>query len=58
MIELYQDLIDDLENSPLATWAQQMPQQIAQGLCSKRFGDLPDWLQALGTTACSYTLPH
>ncbi len=47
MIELYQDLIDDLENSPLATWAQQMPQQIAQGLCSKRFGDLPDWLQAL-----------
>ncbi|PCK04355.1 MAG: tRNA 5-methoxyuridine(34)/uridine 5-oxyacetic acid(34) synthase CmoB [Alteromonadaceae bacterium] len=28
-------------------WAEQLPEQIAQGLCTQRFGDLGDWLKAL-----------
>jgi tRNA (mo5U34)-methyltransferase len=40
-------LIAALENTPLADWAQILPQQIAEGLCEKRFGDLPAWKKSL-----------
>ena len=47
MLEHFEDLIDQLADTPLAKWAEQMPAQIAEGLSSQRFGDLPQWLAAL-----------
>ncbi|MBU2885113.1 tRNA 5-methoxyuridine(34)/uridine 5-oxyacetic acid(34) synthase CmoB [Gilvimarinus agarilyticus] len=35
------------EHPKLAQWSQQLPEQVAQGLCPKRFGDLSGWLNAL-----------
>ncbi|GGY72639.1 tRNA U34 carboxymethyltransferase [Cellvibrio zantedeschiae] len=46
MIE-YSTLLAYLPESPLAPWSADLPQQIADGLCEKRYGDLPDWKQAL-----------
>lgn len=44
----YQPLLSVLRDHPkLAPWAEQLPQQIAQGLDTQRYGDLPQWLQAL-----------
>lgn len=43
----YRSLLSALPDSPLAAWASQLPQQIAQGLCDKRYGDLPAWRKAL-----------
>jgi methyltransferase, putative len=31
----------------LADWAKNLPDQLAAGLCSQRYGDLPGWLDAL-----------
>ncbi len=47
MLEHYQDLIDAWSDTPLAPWADRIAQQIAEGLSSQRFGDLPSWLNAL-----------
>lgn len=43
----YQTLLSALPDSPLAPWLPTLPQQIAAGLCEKRYGDLPAWLNAL-----------
>jgi tRNA (mo5U34)-methyltransferase len=48
----YSDLLDYLPQSQLHTWAENLPQQIADGLCEKRYGDLPQWKAALAQ------LPH
>lgn len=47
MIEHYQELIDQLQGTPLQPWAEILPNQIAQGLSPQRYGDLPNWLAAL-----------
>ncbi|MFO1389049.1 tRNA 5-methoxyuridine(34)/uridine 5-oxyacetic acid(34) synthase CmoB [Cellvibrio sp.] len=46
MIE-YKQLLAYLPESPLASWSHSLPQQIADGLCEKRYGDLPAWKSAL-----------
>ncbi|RYZ88369.1 MAG: tRNA 5-methoxyuridine(34)/uridine 5-oxyacetic acid(34) synthase CmoB [Moraxellaceae bacterium] len=46
MIE-YKNLFDYLPNSPIASWAETLPQQIENGLCEKRYGDLSSWKKAL-----------
>lgn len=43
----YTDLLAYLPHSPLQAWAERLPQQIADGLCEKRYGDLPQWKAAL-----------
>lgn len=43
----YSELLNAIKEGPLAEWATLLPEQIAQGLCDKRFGDLPKWRTAL-----------
>jgi tRNA (mo5U34)-methyltransferase len=43
----YTPLIARWRNSALDRWAQELEEQIAAGLCQKRYGDLPQWLQTL-----------
>ncbi|CAA0112153.1 tRNA U34 carboxymethyltransferase [Halioglobus japonicus] len=43
----YQPLITRWQGSALERWAQQLEQQVADGLSHKRYGDLPRWMQAL-----------
>ena len=43
----YSDLLAYLPQSPLQSWAENLPQQISDGLCEKRYGDLPQWKTAL-----------
>jgi len=43
----YSQLLAYLPESPLASWSANLPQQIADGLCEKRYGDLPGWKEAL-----------
>jgi len=43
----YRPLLTALEDAGLEQWSRVLPEQIALGLCTKRFGDLPDWLAAL-----------
>ncbi len=43
----YDNLLDYLKNSPLAYWAEILPEQIRKGLCEQRYGDLPDWKKSL-----------
>lgn len=43
----YQPLIARWRDSELDRWAQQLEQQIANGLSRKRYGDLARWLEAL-----------
>lgn len=44
----YQPLYDFLRDNPkLADWADQLPIEISRGLSTTRYGDLPDWLDAL-----------
>jgi tRNA (mo5U34)-methyltransferase len=43
----YQPLIARWQDSEMARWAQQLEQQVANGLCQERYGDLAHWLQAL-----------
>jgi tRNA (mo5U34)-methyltransferase len=43
----YQPLISRWQNGELGHWAQQLPQQIDQGLSPQRYGDLNRWLQVL-----------
>ncbi|MBU3069927.1 tRNA 5-methoxyuridine(34)/uridine 5-oxyacetic acid(34) synthase CmoB [Aestuariicella sp. G3-2] len=43
----YSELLRSLEGTRLEPWLAQLPQQIEEGLCSDRFGDLPMWLEAL-----------
>jgi tRNA (mo5U34)-methyltransferase len=43
----YDSLLQALTTTPLAYWAEQLPTQIAAGLCEKRYGDLPGWKLSL-----------
>ena len=43
----YQPLITRWADGPLDRWAQLLAQQIADGLCQERYGDLARWLRAL-----------
>ena len=43
----YQPLIDRWQDGDMASWAAQLPEQIAAGLSQKRYGDLSRWLDAL-----------
>jgi tRNA (mo5U34)-methyltransferase len=43
----YSDLLLAIADTKLAPWLPLLPQQIAEGLCPTRFGDLPTWLAAL-----------
>ncbi|MEP1595662.1 MAG: tRNA 5-methoxyuridine(34)/uridine 5-oxyacetic acid(34) synthase CmoB, partial [Halieaceae bacterium] len=43
----YQPLIERWQEGDLATWAAQLPEQIAAGLSQKRYGDLARWQDAL-----------
>jgi tRNA (mo5U34)-methyltransferase len=43
----YQPLITRWRGGEFDHWAQQLEQQIANGLSQERYGDLPRWLQAL-----------
>lgn len=47
MIQYYQELLQSLEDSPLAPWLEQLPEQIEHGMSATRFGDLPGWITAL-----------
>lgn len=41
------ELLIDMQQGPLKSWAEQLPTQIAKGLDIKRYGDLPRWQVAL-----------
>lgn len=43
----YSALFSALQNTPLATWLNTLPEQIAEGLSEERYGDLPAWKNAL-----------
>ena len=43
----YRHLLEWIETSKLAAWSDTLPQQIAAGLSTQRYGDLPGWYQAL-----------
>ncbi len=43
----YSDLFEFLQHSPLASWLDELPDQIAVGLSEVRYGDLPRWKQSL-----------
>ncbi len=45
----YQSFLNYLPGSPLAAWVETLPMQIAEGLCVKRYGDLPEWIRALAS---------
>jgi tRNA (mo5U34)-methyltransferase len=40
-------LIDSWRDTPLASWAEQLPAQVERGLSVQRHGDLPRWQSAL-----------
>jgi len=43
----YDQLLRYLPETPLAAWSKSLPAQIADGLCEKRYGDLPAWKKTL-----------
>jgi len=43
----YGPLINRWQGGDLDAWAQLLPEQIARGLSTQRYGDLPRWLQVL-----------
>ena len=46
----YAPLLQTMHQHPrLAPWAQRLPEQIAQGLSTQRYGDLPAWYAALAS---------
>ncbi|MEO0444034.1 MAG: tRNA 5-methoxyuridine(34)/uridine 5-oxyacetic acid(34) synthase CmoB [Pseudomonadota bacterium] len=48
MLQYFQDLLTTLAKShQLAAWAETLVDEINRGLCEQRYGDLPQWRQAL-----------
>lgn len=43
----YSALLESFKESSLEPWLETLPQQIIDGLSIERFGDLPQWLEAL-----------
>lgn len=62
MLNYFQSLLTALKDpetttNTLSAWAEQLPEDIRQGLCEKRFGDLAQWrtaLEQLPTTTPSH----
>lgn len=42
-----ESLVDTWRGTPLAPWAELLPDQVARGLSPERYGDLPRWQAAL-----------
>lgn len=47
MLKRYDGLISQLKDTTLEQWSHSIPEIIRKGLDTQRFGDLPDWLNAL-----------
>jgi len=45
----YQPLLSAMENTPLESWRELLPAQIAEGLSQKRYGDLAGWYESLSS---------
>ncbi|MBT6421394.1 MAG: DUF1698 domain-containing protein, partial [Porticoccaceae bacterium] len=45
----YQPFLDWLQNSDLKAWHRTLPDLIEERLDGRRWGDMPGWLQALGS---------
>ncbi|MBT7752205.1 MAG: tRNA 5-methoxyuridine(34)/uridine 5-oxyacetic acid(34) synthase CmoB, partial [Porticoccaceae bacterium] len=45
----YQPFLDWLQNSDLEAWHRTLPDLIEERLDGRRWGDMPGWLQALGS---------
>lgn len=43
----YHNFFENHTSDELANWASNLPRQIEKGLCTKRYGDLSAWLDAL-----------
>lgn len=43
----YDAFLQAITDTPLADWGKQLPGQIADGLCEKRYGDLAGWKASL-----------
>lgn len=43
----YDAFLQAITDTPLADWGKQLPEQIAAGLCEKRYGDLAGWKASL-----------
>ena len=41
------ELLVEMQQGPLQSWAEQLPTQITNGMNIKRYGDLPRWQAAL-----------
>lgn len=46
-LEEFQDLGERWRGTSLAPWIERLPEQVAAGFSSQRYGDLPRWLAAL-----------
>ncbi|MEE4202098.1 MAG: tRNA 5-methoxyuridine(34)/uridine 5-oxyacetic acid(34) synthase CmoB [Halieaceae bacterium] len=49
LIEDLQQLQDRWQDTPLARWLPELPEQCASGLSLERYGDLPRWREALAS---------
>ena len=47
--DFYTELLHSIEGTALEKWANELPTQIAFGLCEKRFGDLAHWRNTFET---------
>ena len=47
LLQRYQPFLQQLAATDLQEWSTELPQQIAQGLDPKRYGDLPRWQKVL-----------
>jgi tRNA (mo5U34)-methyltransferase len=43
----YDAFLQAITDTPLADWGKRLPEQIAAGLCEKRYGDLASWKASL-----------
>ncbi len=48
-MSFYDQFIRQLQDGPLAKWAEDLPNQIKHGLDSTRFGNITKWQQAINT---------
>ncbi len=55
MLHYYDTLLQALQGTALDNWAQQLPEAIQRGLCDQRYGDLPQWRDALASLSQTST---
>lgn len=51
----YDHFLNAIQDTALSNWANTLPEQIAAGLCEKRYGDLPGWKKSLAKLPCVTT---